>query len=632
MNLNSKVFLNQQRIISKLNERINFLKGKSERFSTIRLIVFSAGLALSITGYFFSKELGWIFTVLSLASFAITVHLHNKLLESIRKFHAYKKIKEENLARMLVDWQNIPDPVINIQPSDMSSERDLDLTGKYSLHNLLDVAVSVEGSSLLRKWISGTDPERKVICERQEIVKELSGLDRFRDRFLLKAKLVSGKNLHCSKIIEWLNNSEKIILSKQLLYISSALIITYLILFVLNMTGFISQIWIPVFVIYFFIYSSNQKKITEIVEDSSELESQLKKFSALVLLTEKYTFNKQPHLNEFLNLFKKGNQSAAHELKELQKIISALLVRENPLVRLVLNIIFPYDIYFCLKLLKIKNEIRKNIVAWSDRLNELECYISLANFSFLNPEYTFPEIDTETDNKFEAIQLGHPLISSDKKICNDFSFDRENEIVIITGSNMSGKSTFLRSAGINLCLAYSGAPVNAVKFKVSLFDLFTCIKVNDSVVDGISYFYAEVRKLRTLLDKLDKLDKLDNLDKSDSIESADKSEKSLEHVNINSLKKFFLIDEIFKGTNNKERLTGSRAFIKELANKGAAGFVTTHDLELINLEKEIPTIENYHFREEIVDDKMVFDYKIHRGPCPTTNALKIMKLSGLPVE
>lgn len=611
---NNKVFLNQQQIISKLNDRIDYLTGRSERFSTIRLIVFSSGMALSIAGYFVSIEFGWIMTVLSLAAFAITVHLHNKLLGSIRKFNAYKKIKEENLARMLVDWQNIPDPIINLLPSDMSSERDLDLTGKYSLHNLLDVAVSVEGSSLLRKWISGIDPEMNVIYKRQEIIKELSGLGRFRDRFLLKAKLVSRKNLQCRKIIEWLNNSEKIILSKQLLLISSALIISYSVLFILNMAGLIPQIWIPVFVIYFFIYSSNQKKITEIVEDSSELESQLKKFSALVLLTEQYSFNRQPHLNEFLNLFKKGNQSAAHELKELQKIISALLVRENPLVRLVLNIIFPYDIYFCLKLLKVKNEIRKNIVAWSDRLNELECYISLANFSCSNPEYTFPEIQTVNDNKFEAVKLGHPLISSDKKICNDFSFDRKNEIVIITGSNMSGKSTFLRSVGINLCLAYSGAPVNAVKFTIPLYDLFTCIKINDSVVDGISYFYAEVRKLKTLLDKFE------------NPETQETTEK------LNSRNKFFLIDEIFKGTNNKERLTGSRAFIKELANKGATGFVTTHDLELINLEKEIPIIENYHFREEIMNDKMVFDYKIHKGPCPTTNALKIMKLSGLPVE
>jgi ABC-type multidrug transport system fused ATPase/permease subunit len=611
MNLINTVLMDQKKIISKLEDRIKYLTRKSEKFSSVRLIVFATGVVLSITGYIISKEIGWILTILSLIGFGITVHLHNILIQGIRKTFTYKKIKEENLARMNVDWNNIPDPINNNPPSEMSAERDLDLTGKYSLHNLLDTAVSVEGSSLLRKWISGADPDRNVILDRQKIVQELSGLSRFRDRFILKARLVSRKVLECQKLVDWLNNSEKVVLPERLLYITSALIFTYIVLFVLNMLGYLPQLWIMVLVIYFFVYISNQKKISKIVEDSSELESQLKKFSALVILTGQYSFVKQPHLNGFLSVFRKGDQSAAHELKDLQSTISALLVRSNPLIGLVLNILMPYDIYFCRKLIKIKNNIRENIISWSEKLNELECYISLANFANLNPGYTFPELNDGNEISLDLKEIGHPLLSPDKKVCNDFSFDKQNEIVIITGSNMSGKSTFLRSVGINLCLAYAGAPVNAGKFGAPLYDLFTCIKVNDSVVDGISYFYAEVKKLKTLLDKFD---------------------RASEQNNINELKKFFLIDEIFKGTNNKERLTGSKAFVKELARKGATGFVTTHDLELINLEKEIPVIENYHFREEIVNDKMEFDYRIHKGPCPTTNALKIMKLSGLPVE
>jgi DNA mismatch repair ATPase MutS len=170
---------------------------------------------------------------------------------------------------------------------------------------------------------------------------------------------------------------------------------------------------------------------------------------------------------------------------------------------------------------------------------------------------------------------------------------------------MSGKSTFLRTCGINLCLANAGAPVNAPYFKTSLFELFTCIKVNDSVVEGISYFYAEVKRLKELLD---------------------------EFGNGNGLQKFFLIDEIFKGKNNKERLIGSRAFIKKLYDLKGTGMISTHDLELVRLSDEINAIKNYHFREEIVNGKMNFDYQIHKGPCPTTNALRIMEMSGLPVD
>jgi DNA mismatch repair ATPase MutS len=302
--------------------------------------------------------------------------------------------------------------------------------------------------------------------------------------------------------------------------------------------------------------------------------------------------------------FKEGSESAAKELQDLQKIISRLLIRENPIVRIIVNIIFPYDIFFAGKLIHVRSGIEENIGLWIEKLNEFECYLSLSNFAFINPDYVYPEL-SRSRNLFDASGIGHPLIKRESKVSNDFSLSKENEIVIITGSNMSGKSTFLRAAGMNLCLAYAGAPVNADKFTISLYELFTCIKVTDSVIDGISYFYAEVRRLKQLLDELEK----------------DTGPQT-----------FFLIDEIFKGTNNKERLAGSRAFIKRLSELEGTGFISTHDLELVNLESEVSSIENYHFKEEIVNGKMEFDFKIHKGPCPTTNALKIMEMSGLPVK
>jgi DNA mismatch repair ATPase MutS len=180
----------------------------------------------------------------------------------------------------------------------------------------------------------------------------------------------------------------------------------------------------------------------------------------------------------------------------------------------------------------------------------------------------------------------------------------EGEIAIVTGSNMSGKSTFLRSLGINVMLAYSGGPVNAEFFELPLLRTFTCIKVSDSVVDGISYFYAEVKRLKLLLDELAKEDERPVL---------------------------FFIDEIFKGTNNIERLVGSRSFIKAISGRNGLGCISTHDLELVKLADEIKTITNYHFREEVKDGKMHFDYILRNGPCPTTNALRIMESEGLPI-
>jgi len=170
---------------------------------------------------------------------------------------------------------------------------------------------------------------------------------------------------------------------------------------------------------------------------------------------------------------------------------------------------------------------------------------------------------------------------------------------------MSGKSTFLRTLGTNLCLAYAGGPVNASSLQASLFKLYTCIKVSDSVTDGYSYFYAEVRRLKGLLTELER--------------SSD-------------FPLFFLIDEIFKGTNNRERQIGSRAYIQALVGQNCMGVISTHDLELVNLADTLPGIKNYHFKEDVIDGRMVFDYVLRPGPSPTTNALKIMQMEGLPVD
>ena len=187
---------------------------------------------------------------------------------------------------------------------------------------------------------------------------------------------------------------------------------------------------------------------------------------------------------------------------------------------------------------------------------------------------------------------------------NDFTLT-EGKIAIITGSNMSGKSSFLRTVGVNMVLAYAGSVVNAEALHLSRFRLFTSIRVTDSVVDGISYFYAEVRRLRALLDALAVAD---------------------------TAPLFFLIDEIFRGTNNRERLIGSRSYIRTLGERGATGLVSTHDLELIHLAEALPNVRNQHFRETVVENAMHFDYTLRTGPSPTTNALLIMAMEGLPVD
>jgi len=206
---------------------------------------------------------------------------------------------------------------------------------------------------------------------------------------------------------------------------------------------------------------------------------------------------------------------------------------------------------------------------------------------------------------FRAEDVGHPLIPANQRVGNNFSIPDLGQVTIITGSNMAGKSTFIKTVGINICLAYAGGPVIATNMRIVPFRLHTCIHIADSVADGFSYFYMEVRCLKQLLEEL-------------------KAE--------NQPPVLFLIDEIFRGTNNRERMIGSRAYIHSVAGAHGVGLLATHDLELAELARTNPKVVNYHFSDQVLASKLTFDYKIHPGPSTTTNAIQIMAMEGLPLE
>jgi DNA mismatch repair ATPase MutS len=271
------------------------------------------------------------------------------------------------------------------------------------------------------------------------------------------------------------------------------------------------------------------------------------------------------------------------------------------------NAIIPWDLTLSYLLVQCKDQAKKHLPDWLEAWYELEALCSLANFAYLNPDYVIPEIaeNREQALAFSATQLGHPLIPNDKRVVNDVSIERVGDILLITGSNMAGKSTFLRTLGINLCLAYAGCAVNAASLHTGLYEVYCCISVSDSLTDGYSYFHAEVRRLKLILDRL--------------------HEEAANPV-------FVLIDEIFRGTNNRERSIGSHAYIYALAEASCIGAISTHDLELVTLVDELPQLKNYHFRDAVINNEMVFDYRLYTGPCPTTNALKIMQKEGLPIS
>ncbi|GHO44934.1 MutS family DNA mismatch repair protein [Ktedonospora formicarum] len=604
-----------ERQLQRVQRRIKMLDTRSNRYSWLRVFVFFGGLALSLVAGFLLWWLGVVLGVVTLVAFGVAAFFHSRIDKSLARHKAWLLIKSTHIARANLDWEHIPPPAPGSGLDDHPFEFDLDITGKYSLHRILDVSYSREGSELLRDWLLAMEPDLEAIQARQALVKELRPLSRFRDKLslysLISTKGRSGQ-IQGRELLDWLTRNPSSKGVRPLLWASLVLNAFTIIDFVVSLLTQTPAIWTLTFFGGILFLALTNKIRGNIFEEAGFMSANFGALSSVFEFLEKYAFGSHAHLARLCAPFQSTEASRpSHVLRGIERVSSAASLKANGLLWIIINLLLPWDAYCAYRLGQYKERIARFLPEWLEAWFELEALNSLATFAYLNPEYVLPEVvSNEALGKdelplFSARDLGHPLISSHVRVTNDFAYQRLGEVDILTGSNMAGKSTFLRTQGVNLCLAYAGGPVCASTLTTHLFRIFTCIRVNDSVTDGYSYFYAEVRRLRKLLDALER-----------------PSPYPL----------FFLIDEIFKGTNNRERLSGSRAFVRAVAGHDCLGAISTHDLELVHLAEAVAAINNYHFREEVVDGQMVFDYKLRHGPCPTTNALKIMQMEGLPIE
>jgi hypothetical protein len=527
----------------------------------------------------------------------------------MNRHQLWLNIKSTQLARMNLDWEHIPEPPLKLPAQDHPFEVDLDITGKRSLHHLVDMAISREGSQRLRDWFLQICPDPHCIETRQNIIQELVPLSRFRDKLLLNFHLVSKEQLDGEKLLRWLRIQPPSSVLRKALPLSLGLAVINIILFICYYLGWIPGYWIISFALYLVVYFWHFPALKKSFDTIMLLDDELGKFKTILRYLETYPYRKNSYLKQLCKPFLDRETLPSRQLRKVTLLTTAIGLRMNPVMTILLNIAFPWDMFFGALIDRYKAQCVELFPKWLNAWFEMEALVSLANFGYLHPDYVFPEIlsvnECADHSVFQATEMGHPLIPSEQKVCNDFSLRNLGEITLITGSNMAGKSTFLKTAGINLCLAYTGGPVDAKALCTGLFRVFTCMQIHDSITDGFSFFYAEVKRLKTLLEAL----------------------QDREQIPV-----FFLVDEIFKGTNSRERLIGSRAYIHHLSTQHGVGMIATHDLELGRLEDQIPSLTNYHFRDDVSDGTMIFDYKLHPGLCSTTNALKIMRMEGLPLD
>lgn len=618
-----------ERQIERLHRRADALISPSNSYSWLRVAIFFVGLAVSIVlAVLLAWWVGLACFALTMVPFGIVGHVNRKIDRAIASYTLWMHIKEAHVARMRLDWERIPSVESEPPGGEHPFEFDLDISGSHSLHRLLNTAISREGSQRLLSWLLQTVPDYETITRRQALVRELMPLTRFRDRLILNSLQAAGRrseqNLEGARLLRWLDQRGPTAALRPLMIVSTLLNILTVVLLVLWAFSLVPSLWIYSLVAAVLLFFATGNARGDIFEDATYLRYGFASLSKVFSYLEHYPYKAAniPYLKALCAPFyAKPESGPSALLRGTARISSAATLKSNGILWLVVNAFVPWDLYCASRLNFYKEQLSQRLPVWLDTWYELEATCSLASFAYLNPEYTLPEVAAPipspslaseeripigADEKLiNGIEMGHPLIVAEKKVTNSFSMNNLGEVVIITGSNMAGKSTFLRTLGVNLCLAYAGAPVNAERLQTSLFRLFTCIRVTDSVTDGYSYFYAEVRRLHALLDA---------------------------QAEPGQLPLFFLVDEIFKGTNNRERLIGSRSFVKALVGHNCVGIISTHDLELVNLAESVKQVSNKHFREEVIDGQMAFDYILREGPCPTTNALKIMAMEGLPTN
>ncbi|MGE5627859.1 MAG: MutS-related protein [Solirubrobacterales bacterium] len=580
-------------LLKKQNETLNF-------YSALRLIAFVTGLSFT----FYLYRIGSLFTYFILPVFStvfILFVIKHRNTKGKRDYTlALIHINEISIKRTMGEWKNFKDTGSDFVDTAHRYSCDLDIFGKASLFQRINMSVTTIGRISLKKLLTETPADINTIIMRQQGIKELATKIKWRQRLFAEALVTLKNDSEYEAIYSWANERPIVTLKGAEVLAKLLPLITVLLLLAV-FSKIISKNAVYILIIFQMgIVFISSKKLNNVLGRAYNFKNSINIYEKIIRHIEKQDFKSKLLVDLKANL-KQGDLNASDKIKELGKIVNLISDRHNMLY-IVINILFLWDINCVIALEKWKSESGVLIKRWINTIGEFEAYSSLANLCFDNKEWIFPVL-TEEFPLLKAKGAAHPLIT-ENNISNDIIINKASPAMLITGSNMSGKSTYLRNAGLNLVLAYSGGTVNAKEFKCSLMNIYTCMRISDNLEKNISSFYAEIIRIKEIV------------------------AASSENKNV-----FFLLDEIFKGTNSIDRHLGAKILINSLIDKNTAGMVSTHDLELGELQDETKDkVKNYHFEEFYKDGELKFDYKLKSGISKTRNAMYLIKMAGIEME
>jgi len=585
-----------QSLLAKYTEKANALRLQLGWLSFTRLLLFGGFIFLG----FKSAQTGATYfivpTIISLFGFLLFIRLYDKLQNQAAFFSELAKLNKSE-----IDFLNglpsvYPDGAEYIDPHHPYSY-DLDLFGEGGLFPYLNRTSTLFGKNALANSL--LNPNKSAITQRQESIEELRHQLEFRQHLQAHGSLLDTKDKELRQLKAWLAakpafTNKPAYLGLMIFPLATVGCMVYYL--ISEHTAFLDAFYY-LFVLNLVIAAAFAKRISAHLSVSTSVTKILQQFAGQLKQIEKQPFQSSL-LQQLQAGLKTGSIQASQSIAKLASLFNYLETVINLVVSILLNGIFLFHVYILFALEKWKKENGQLIMPWLELLGEVESLNSFANLAFNNREFCVPKI-SGTEN-LDALDMGHPLIRSDKRINNSISFN-QHRFVILTGSNMSGKSTFLRTLGINMILARAGSFVCASEFNFYPYEVNVSMRISDSLQDSESFFYAELKRLHQIITQL---------------EAGEKT--------------FVLLDEILRGTNSNDKHNGTVGLIRKLVSAHACGVIATHDLTVAKLTEETNGyISNKCFESEIINDELVFDYKLKDGVCTKLSASFLMKKMGV---
>ncbi|MBW3670228.1 MAG: DNA mismatch repair protein MutS [Acidobacteria bacterium] len=582
--------------LQELEQERSRLSEREELISWIRLAGFVLFVVLAWLAFVSERISGW-WSLLPLTIFVALILLHGTTSRRRQELERRASHNRSGLARIEREWDGSAGGGAGFASADHPYADDLDLFGTASLFSLISVARTRGGERTLAQWL--LEPAAiEELGRRRSAVRELEPRTELRESVAMLggAAGVSMVDLDTFEAQRSTGPWSSLLRALMLLLAAANLI---------TLAGWLALGWTSIpFAISIAVSAgvalSIRGRVAESLHGIEDLSGELDLLVELVETIEQQRFSSEG-LVALQEELRGSGSSASSAIRLLARLVALLDSRRNQLF-LPFALLMFWSSQLAISLDRWKERFGTSVTGWVETIGRFEALLSLSSFAWENPDYVEAEISQVREPLFEANGLGHPLIPADQLVRNDLSLGR-TRLLIVSGSNMSGKSTLLRTVGVNTVLALAGAPVNAERLVLAPVQIGASIQVRDSLLEGKSRFYAEILRLRQIVD-----------------------------LSSGELPLLYLLDEVLHGTNSHDRTIGASAILKALVEKGAIGLATTHDLALARVADHLgERAKNIHFQDHIEQDEMIFDYQMREGVVTRSNALALMRRIGLDV-